>query len=342
MTTFSTTDRGTFKTCREQWDHVSLSRQGLERPLPAAALLLGSLVHYTQADWLQDPKLNPTVRFMEHFEVARQDIYERYARKYNAPMDDDEFEDRYGEPVGELGRQMIAAYEELYQHPVPSGFTLIAAEQTATIEVPGTEHCTVPSHRWLPVNHFCAPNVRRKPCVVEHHKLEGTFDALIADARGRIFIVDHKTYAKQPSQTELALNDQFLAYTWLGRNLGFDVAGVFYNGLWKRTWDQLLDKSGKPRKSSRGDTYTREDLFFRTMIPHPPEEVDAFGARLATELNEMGNNPAIYINRNWYSCPQCSIQDLCLAKTRGEEWEYLLDEFSHREKTPAWRAGRGE
>lgn len=303
MGTFSTTDRGTFKTCREQWNYVSLSRQGMAHSMPAKALLLGSLIHYTLADWLSGVTLDPADRFTEHFDIARLDILAKYAQTHGgAEMDAEEFEQSYGEPVGDLGAAMIRNYVDYYKQPLPSGYTLVAVEQPMTIDVPGTHSPTG-----------------------EPHKLEATFDALIADPKGRILIVDHKTYERKPSQNELALNDQFLAYTWMGNQLNFgEVIGVQYNGLWKRS---------EPPKGR-----TRDDLFFRTMLPHARDEIENFGQRLAVELNEMGNNPAIYLNRAWYSCPQCPVQDICLAKTRGEEYDYLLEEFGLRERTPAWRA----
>lgn len=327
MGTFSVTDRGNFKTCRELWDHTSLSRQGLAHPMPAKPLILGSLVHYALADWISNPSLDPVERFLAHYAGAEKEIRHRYELHNDSEMDDEEFRKSYGEEVGELGEAMIRNYRDYYERPLPKGWELIAAEQTVTIEVPGT---------W---------QYRRKQ-FMEPHKLEGTFDALAVDPRGRIFVVDHKTYKSKPSQLELNMNDQFLAYTWLGQKaIGKPLEGVLYNGLWKRA--DIIDgrtvkegmprESGKPGKHADGTPYTQADLFFRTFVPHPREELANFGGRLAIELNEMGNRPAIYLNRNWYSCMNCAIEEMCISKTRGEDYQYLLDEFVPRVKTPAWR-----
>lgn len=330
MSTFSVTDRATFKTCRELWDWTSLSRQGLEGVMPNRALLLGSLIHYTFADWLScpnplDPLYRPAVeRFREHFDVAELDIYKRYGAKFNSVMEFQEFESSYGEPVRDLGAAMLEQYEDDH-HGVgllDLGMKVVAVEQTVTIPVPKTEHLT--PNGW------------------EFHYLEGTCDALLADVNGRLFIVDHKTYERKPSAHDLTYNDQFLAYTWMANQLGFgEVAGVIYNGLWKRQWTDLLDKSGNPRKKSNREPYSREDLYYKTFLPYSKEELDDFGRRLASELLEMGNSPVIYLNRNWYSCPFCSISDLCVAKTRGEDYSQDRDLLVPRTKTPAWRKVAG-
>lgn len=343
MGTYSTTDRSRWKTCRGEWDVTSLSRQGLEYPLPNHKLLLGSLVHYTLADWIKDFSLDPTVRFKEHFTRAGLEVRTRYRNKFGCDMDEQEFERGYGEPCRDLGLAMITQYADYWKSPIPQGYGVVGVEQTVTIDVPGTEHyeCSAPGdcgcfecpgHTWsMNTPCFCGP-----VC----HKMEATFDALLADPKGKVWVIDHKTYEKKESHVSLEQNDQFLAYTWMANQLGVGkVEGVIYNGLWKRTWDLLLDKKGQPRKNSSGEPYTKDDLFFRTFVTHDRREVQDFGQRLAVELNEMGRpDVAIYLNRAWYSCPNCAIRDMCTSKTRGEDWTYMLDEMVPRVRTPAWRS----
>lgn len=371
----SVTERGTFKTCRWMWDKQSLSRQGMEHPLPAKALLLGSLIHYTLADWIswygeqqakgldQAGAFDPISCFMGHFQNVEKEIRRRYEKRVGLPMDDDEFEKMYGPEVRDLGRTMIDNYVDYYETPIPKGYTVVGVEQTVTMDVPGTEHCTCSApcscfpcssvvERYGTCHNACGAWFKETgelcPCMetAECHKIEATFDAAVADPKGRILIVDHKTYEKKPYKPELDMNDQFLAYTWIANKLGLGpVIGVLYNGLWKRTWEDLMKPPTKkepdrkePRNKNDGTPYTRDDLFFRTFILHNREELDEFSERLPVELNEMGRpDVPIYMNRAWYSCMNCSVRQLCYGTSRGEDVESEWAEFVPRERTPAWR-----
>lgn len=327
MTTVSVTERRTFRTCRQEWEWASLNHEGLEPVMPNRKLLLGSLIHYTLADWVEDWSLDPVARFVDHWRTAEIDIKGRYLTKFQDTMTDDELAVRYGIPVHDLGRAMISNYKDYYKTPLPKGWTILQAEQTVTIDVPGTEHweCRTPEAQCCTGGYGgCRGSGNVDCCDMVAHKLEGTFDAIARDPAGSIFIVDHKTFERKPSGFELAEDDQFLAYTWMVSQLGIGkVRGVMYNGLWKRAY---------PPKGK-----TIDDLFFRSLIPRDQELAD-FGRRLPVEVNEMCNNPTIYINPAWYSCPSCGFRDMCIAMRRGEDYQDLLEEYAPRTRTPAWRA----
>lgn len=319
--------------------------------MPNKNLILGTLVHATLADWSvawaqgERSRRYAPDRFQKHFDAAAADIRARYLRKTypnmfvnpdGTPiadqdrelvidianrlnpstfpgMADQEFHVQYGEPVHDLGAAMIENYVEHYGEPYPSHlYTLVETEQTITVKVPGTRH-----------------------------RLEGTFDMLLQDERGRYLIPDHKTYERRPSEQDLQQNDQFLRYQWLAtqaltvKNVAkrlhgqpqAEVMGTMYNGLWKRV------------TPPRGRTF--DELFYREIILHDDEEIEEIGRFLPHEVREMETvrrNPNLqYPNRSWSTCPGCGIQDLCLTLSRGEDVSEFMADFTRREKTPAWR-----
>lgn len=331
MTTFSVTERGTFKVCRRQHNFSSLNREGLENITPNKNLLLGSLVHATLADWNMDPGINPVKQFDYYATGAEANIRERYQIGYGFKMSEMEM-DYYRTEVFDLGHAMMTNYLTKFEWPLPAGYHLIAAEQTVTTPVSGTEHCACKQMcdcelcGW---DQYRAPSDYRSgdlclaskgcPCI-ETHFLESTFDGLV-EVEGRVFILEHKTYNARPSKNELEMNDQFLAYLWVAKQFG--AVGVFYNGLWKRP------------TPPKGRTF--DDLFLRTLLTRHENEIAEFGAMLPYELRDMEEGFP-YPTRAWSSCPSCGFQDLCKAVSANEDYGALIEEhYTKRERSPAWR-----
>ena len=156
------------------------------------------------------------------------------------------------------------------------------------------------------------------------HELAGTFDGLMRDQKGRMWILEHKTYKSRPNYEAMETNDQFLAYIWILTQLGVGtVAGVAYDGMWKRA------------EPPKGKTF--EDLFLRMSITRPQYEIESFGRLLALEINEMGSNPAIYLNRRWEGCFDCDFNKICYATQRGEDVDYLTQRFyTKRDAKVGW------
>jgi len=61
-------------------------------------------------------------------------------------------------------------------------------------------------------------------------KIKGKIDLLV-EWNGRLWLVDHKTAARLPSDKELDLDVQFGLYAWAMRQLGYPVHGMIYNTL---------------------------------------------------------------------------------------------------------------
>lgn len=348
---FSTTEMGdSFQRCEQSWYWGSLNGLGLERPLPSSALALGSLIHYTMADWgalyerhrrgdqdialgmtnlitLKVPKdPDPTAIFEAHFANFKANTYQRYEVWRGAEMDDEEW-DSYENEVGELGRAMIANYQLVYGSPFPEDCTLLSPELTIVRPL-----------RKIRTNQ-------------RQLYIEGTLDQLLLDAEGMLFPRDFKTYNDAPSDYELEANDQFMTYCHLAAEEfpGYQVGGFAYDGFWKRTGitSRMRRKDGSPRDMS--------DLFKREYQMYSPEKLANHAAILPFRAEKMAATlrrrqrygpMALDKHRGWSTCPGCSFNDICqqlLDGDFGEEWDeeaenQALVDYIKRVKTPAWRS----
>jgi hypothetical protein len=61
-------------------------------------------------------------------------------------------------------------------------------------------------------------------------KIKGKIDLLV-EWKGKLWVVDHKTAARLPTDKELDLDVQFSIYAWALRKLGYPVHGMIYNTL---------------------------------------------------------------------------------------------------------------
>ena len=162
------------------------------------------------------------------------------------------------------------------------------------------------------------------------HFLESKLDGVVSSPKGNLFVLEHKTYGNRPKLETLQSNDQFLAYVWALTKLDLgNVSGLAYDGMWKR--------AVPPRGSKI------EDLFTRSFIIRPQNELDEFALFLAAEVTEMDNvknwaeqdvtigeaetpldSSILYINRRWEGCFDCSYEPLCTAKSKGEDMEHIM------------------
>lgn len=344
----STTERGSAKRCRQQWDYNSRNRMGLTRIVAPGPLALGTLVHSTLGLWIEMTKRYQSfvvagaaqsdaaramvlpdgalsTLFLQYADASIKEARATYEKQVGTAMSDSELAPLF-ESVTQ-GRCMLDNYQARWGRPVPEGFDIIATEQRCVVPIPGTEH----TEEWIqvqpdPVAHpyVWEPKLVKYPDV-RYHYLEGKLDAVLRERRsGKLYVLEHKTYGQRPREDVLFANDQFLAYHWiliqLAEQMEFnprDVAGVAYDGLWKRA---------APPKIVDGHKGTVHDLFCRRLITRPAQELIQFERMLALEVTELANNPPIYLNRTSDgSCFWgCSDNQLCLAMSRGEDYEWML------------------
>ena len=306
MAIISVTERQTFKRCRRKWDLSSFSRQSLVPIINAPALDLGTIVHATLAQWTDDPSLDPNLIYSTLGAETLQRTMDIYEERIGCRPSKDEMMPTFDAIA--LGAQMIKNYQTHWHTPLPPGYTLIQNEQTVTIEIPNTEHL-ICAYCNLDVL-GCPCNTRPNCCSEELHSLEATFDGVMADEHGQLFIIERKTYNSRPSEIELDDNDQFLAYMWALRQSGMGtVRGVSYDGLWKRP------------SPPQGRKF--EDLFLRRVQQRNEQELEEFGTMLALEAMEMTNpNVAIYKTvpplRGCFDCS--TYHDLCRSMSSKPQY----------------------
>lgn len=348
----STTERGSYKRCRRQWMVNSRNRWGLTKIVAPNPLALGTLCHSTLGIWLEMHKahqagtpgmvLPPTglsALFIQYAEKTIGEARATYERQTGMPLMDSELS-----PLMEAvtqGRCMMDNYQARWETPIPAGFDIISTEQRCIVPIPGSEHTS----EWLQAPESQGGNMTlvQYPDVRLHY-LEGKLDAILRETKtGKLFVLEHKTYGQRPREDVLFSNDQFLSYHWillvLASQMGLDardVAGVAYDGLWKRA---------TPPKIVDGHTGSLSDLFCRRLITRPAQELVEFETLLREEVMEMANNPAIYLNRTSDgSCFWgCSDNELCLSMSRGEDVSYKLkSQYTRKEKDEDMDAPRDQ
>lgn len=340
----STTERGSYKRCRRQWMINSRSRWGLTRIVSSSPLALGTLVHDTLGLWLDMYQRYQQLRaegrdveaqeyllpegglsslFLQYAQKAIDTAKEVYERQVGIAMDSGELSPLWDSVA--QGQCMLDNYQRRWKQPVPDGFEVVATEMRCMVPVPGTEHTS----EWVWEREGAFPHTSRKVKIeypsVRYHFLEGRLDGVLRETKtGKLYVIEHKTYGQRPREDVLFAQDQFLAYHWIllqmAAQMSLDprfVAGVAYDGLWKRA---------APPKVVDGHPGTLADLFCRRLITRPIQELVEFEQELAGELLEMASDPVIYKNRTSDgSCFWgCSDNQLCLAMSRGEDVDYLL------------------
>jgi hypothetical protein len=297
------------------------------------ALAGGTLFHQTLADWLLHPKLDPTqicdVHFAKMYDAAR----EQY-RVTNGfyPM---------GRELGEVAetgaliKAMMGNYRDYYTTPLPEGFTCIMPEQAVVVDIPNAisacHECNGKGTKKYYDGSYVVAVEDCQSCAGTgeiQHQLEGTFDAIIADRNGKVFVLDHKTYGARPKVPTIENAFQFRCYVWAARQLGIDnVVGFLYDGAFKRP--------SPPRGK------TMDDLFFRMPVTYNEAQMDEIGAFLAQKACMMYDttptSALLNFNRRWEGCWDCSVEELCTAISRSEDIDWLINErYTHRERTTAF------
>lgn len=342
------TERPSFKRCRWAWDWASLNRQGLTPNIPATALALGTIIHRTHSEFLDKemiigedgvskPKY-PTLLASYVDNSFREVTKINNIVKIRRGSDPTEEETAKLWEGITLGHSMINNYETHWGlgGSLPEGFTLVQNEQEIVVPVPGTLHpcswekdceceeacagCELCPSKSL-CHDFNWHGMTTCICQV-YHKLQGQLDALIMSSGGQFFVLERKTFARSPRIEAIQQSDQMLAYIWLLTQVAphlhitaHDIGGAVYDGMYKRA----VPVKGK----------LLDSLFTRCEIIRPDYEISNFNTMLASELNEMGHKDLVLYNnrRDWEGCWDCSFEEVCTAKARGEDYESILAKY---------------
>lgn len=316
-----TSDRKTYKNCRQLWDFGSKVRMNYEPLVQAQHFRFGTAIHaaletyYEPATWsVPRPAVQhlATAAFLESYPNPNSDSYEA-TEAWKLEI--------------ELGLGMLEHY---YQWaPLHDDFTPLHVE--LEFEVPITGLNAV---------------------------YQGRLDMLIEDRDGRYWIVDHKTAGSLDKSVDfLDMDEQCGSYAWaLQEKLGIQVAGVIYNELLKtvpqppkvlKSGALSVDKSAHttynlfltslvergydaaPYRDYLDHLASQPDRYFRrTQVHRSQRELSLLGERIALEAQEMMNpDIAIYPNPNKFSCSRCEYKQPCLAKMEGSDYQWLLNQL---------------
>lgn len=183
--------------------------------------------------------------------------------------------------------------------------------------------------------------------------VQGTMDMVIRQDN-RLWIVDHKTYAKFVDPTDLLMDDQMTTYLFLlQHNSNERIGGAIYNQLLKKIPDvPKVLQSGKISKDVKcyttramyeaileannqdvndyADILSKLDsieFFRREPIARTNRELKLFKEQLHLELQDMvrfyKDTNLIYPNVS-RSCKEiCQYTDLCRCQSQGGDWEFM-------------------
>lgn len=185
----------------------------------------------------------------------------------------------------------------------------------------------------------------------KRHTLTGRID-LIVKHKGKLWIVDHKTYVSFPSVEHLEMDDQVSAYLYLCKENGLDVSGCIYNMLRKKLpAEPLVLKNGGLSQAKNIDTsyekyYKRiielgldpleyketldtlrnNPFFAREEIQRSKHFINNFEKQVSKELDEMGRKRCpIYPTYTQDCLWDCPYLVLCRTESDGSDTNFIKE-----------------
>lgn len=358
-----TSDRKSFKMCRQAWDFGSKIRQDFEPVVVPKALEFGTAIHagleaYYEPQSQNFPDETRTAIAITMF------MNENTAQYHARSNDMQEIVDDYKERE-ELGRGMLNYYCGEWA-PKNDNFKVVAVEQE--FEVPVLVPLDVylkstGSTGWQ--NGFAVDTTTRQlyykglPVVYQ-----GRIDMIVEDEDGDLWIVDHKTArAFKEEMFHLDVDTQVTSYAWAAQFfLDKPIAGVIYNQIKKSypTEPKVL-KSGKLSKdksqSTTYDLYVKAieagghneadytefldylwssgpEFVRRFQLDRSQSELDTQGRMIYDESLDMLGNPSIYPNPSEMVCGGCAFQGPCLATMENSDPNFILtDPMAYRKRS---------
>jgi hypothetical protein len=136
--------------------------------------------------------------------------------------------------------------------------------------------------------------------------LVGTFDLLVKEASGHIWVVDHKTRTYFDSPDDLEIEEQVTGYLYLASREGIPARGMIWNEI----------RKASPRSNPRVTEFFRRTKLFRS-----PIEIRGYYEDLLSTAAEMFSKyTAIYPNPGIHCGQQrCPYRILCRARRQGSD-----------------------
>jgi hypothetical protein len=368
-----TSDRQTFKRCRQRWDYGSKLRQNYEPIKVAAPLDFGTAIHkalevYYDPNtwgWLKDER-----KHVVHAATIAAFIETNRAQllRYEAIRGTDEERRQEFVERATLGTGMLTNY--FGWAPARDDFTPVYTEVEFEVPIP------VPPGLEMTLNRpeFSFDSVERQlqfrgaPVVYQ-----GRID-LIVEKDGRYYIDDHKTAGQMREDVInfLAMDEQMKSYGWaVQQQLDIPIAGIIYNELYKgvpeppkqnmslrqgrwysvnrqqdtsyaiylatvKEYDPIAYQAGLYNDFLQYLQYEGKQYFRRTWVSYNKYEYQAIGYQICLEAIDMLSDPLIYPNPTRFQCGYCDFKEPCLSRMDGSDEGYVLDHlFIKRDQIPS-------
>lgn len=338
-----TSDRILFKRCRRKWNWASPLRENLiPKDASPSALWFGTGFHFALEDFHGYNRFGDPVKAFEAYYDA--------CRPSERPEDADELLD--------LARGMLSYYQIWLRH----------RNEFQTYWVDGVPQVEVDFEIPLP------PEI----CELAGREIvyAGTFDRVVVDPYGRLWIMDYKT-VKQFDTSKLETDPQISAYAWAAELIyEREVEGVVYMQFYKG-YPQEPKVLQNGTLSKNKNQRTTHALYRRALLRiygspdrFPPDYVEFLNYLLDQESAEgdkfirrdlvrrngysketeykkildevmdmLDPNLRIYPNPTRDCIWDCPFRSACLAMDDGSDWEYIIEnDFMVREEVPQnWR-----
>ncbi|TXH55542.1 MAG: hypothetical protein E6Q97_08610 [Desulfurellales bacterium] len=337
-----TSDRGTFRRCRQLWNFTSKMRMNLEYVPGIEPLNFGIAYHeamevyYDPILWDEDTNGALRIPAAEASFMASMNSWKKNQKASNSW--NDQTAERWDELV-KMGLGMMRHYwswaKEADKHYRP-----VKTEIEFEVPIPVPDGMILPRGFQSIEGHLY---YMAKPVVYQ-----GRIDVIVQDLRtDRLWIMDHKTAAQfGESLAHLDLDPQCGSYAWAAsKMLGLDIAGVIYSEHRKKVPKQPeVLKSGALSKnkaqSTTAEIYKQavldaglylpdyedfievlrnegQQYFRRTHVNRNGAELDSVEANILYEAIDMLNEPYIYPSPSMWNCRGCAFATPCLADQDG-------------------------
>ena len=344
-----TSDRGIFRSCRQEWDWSSKIRQNLEPSQRYAPFEDGTTwhagmeVYYNPMTWHLLGSDETASAVHQNAREMLVTTHEGSVKEASRLMGGNELPDERLEEYADRLKILQGMLENYFVWaPTADNFKpiKIEIEFEVPIYLPGTI----------------------TPYTIDGNEVvyQGRLDGIVQDQQGRYWILEHKTAGQFRDTEWLELDPQCGSYAWaIQEQLHVPIAGVIYSQAKKAvpeppamlvatrqgrnfsvnkqqntTYDlymQTLEKHGESV-----ERYTdmlnflrvQDNTFFRRIeVYRNSASLKYMGETIYKEAVEMLNNPSIYPSPGMFNCNYCRFREPCIAKQNGYDFEFILDEL---------------
>lgn len=347
-----TSDRISFKRCRQNWDFGSILRQRWRPKETPRPLSFGTAVHkalevyYDPSTWhiARQPddliiKSGAIQAFVDSMRESKKRYLDLTGKTFLEPDQQADYDLHM-----DLGLKMLEHYF-VWCKKRDHNWEVVAVELDFEVSL----------------GFVVYPEVNGDTSEPMEVVYRGRLDVLIKDEFGRYWIVDHKTAARfEEDIAWLDMDEQVGSYCWALRELGYPVEGVIYNQL-RKAYPEPLAELSVVRKGCRfstnkmkanttyeaavvqlieaGENLALYEDFLNWLRANPPSfnrriqvhrskaNLDILGEQIKIEAWEMTNPSVnIYPTPSKFSCQWCSFRVPCMSKYDGQDPNFILSQ----------------